>query len=516
MQYLIFVLAMILWLSGEFGGFSHGCRPTMYLQKFNKEILKIPVSTLTINRSHSLNDLYWSLNVVMQRKFRYKCYYNEKGYEIKLYKETLNTLQRLNYLDVTGISSAFKPKVACNPVSAFTDGNTANAYTIYYLGEYKGTWQMHEKYSFLNPRFFLYINHERNAPKGQEHWYLGAVGKYYPCLEYGLNQYNAYAWSYRGKITTVNVKGNVQFEPSWVHQYMSHTGEDAHTNLLTKQIEKVLDMGLYHPTKLYYELQLHETDPDQNLILVSNPEATIGPDRIKVRASFKIYDHYWEGTLMARNETWRQLVEYGFPTKDNPFVSFQNSGLKAPILKGISSISDILLRAEHGDWSGRKYHDGVESYTVTVDGQFSNDPAKVPADFFRGVDFSLSAHGKWLEDSHLIFVRANCHDSQGPMKEKLKTVWKRMRAAIPKDDSSIPDKLVESKGEVSPTKLHHTCPSGQFRLIKFNFKYPQTHNNHYYVTLSWVANEDGTYTRYDCTAFMLIADFVKIFEKAGV
>ncbi|XP_066933457.1 uncharacterized protein [Clytia hemisphaerica] len=510
MQYLISLLAMILWLSGESCGFFHdGCKPTMYLQKFNKEILKIPVSTLTIDRSHSLNDLSWSLNVVMQRDFHYECYYNEKGYEIKLYKETLNTLPRLNYLDVTGISSAFKPKVACYRVSEFRD----NAYTIYYLGEYKGTWQMHEKYSFLNPRFFLSINHERNVPKG---WYLGVVGRYYPCLEYGSNRYNAHASSYSGKITSVKVKGNIQFEPSWIHQYMSHTGEDAHTNLLTKQIEKVLDIGTSYPLNLHYRLTLNEIDPNKNFVLISNTEATIGPDKIKVHASFSIHDHYWEGTLMARNETWRQLVEYGFPTKDNPFVSFQDSGLKAPILKGISYISDFILKAQHGDWSGRKYHDGIESYAINVEGQFSNDPAKVPADFFRGVDFSFFAHGKWLEDSHLTFLRANCHDSQGPMKEKLKTVWKRMRAAIPKDDSSIPYKLVETKGEVSPKDLLHTCPSGQFRLIKFNFKYPQTHNNHYYVTLSWVENQDGTYTWYDCTAFMLIADFVKIFEKAGV
>ena len=290
------------------------------------------MNSLFIDQS-KLHEIPWQVNLIKNRD-SYKCTYSEEGFEIKIFKDTLNTIQRLNYLDVTGISSSFKPKVACNQL--FEQEGASNQHTFYYLGEYLGTWHMQQRYSLLDPRFFLYINHNSFAHKGQENWYLGAAGKYYPCLKEGVNEYNAYAYSSHRHETVVNVKRYIQFEPAWVHYYMTNTGEDPQNNLLTLKIEKALHMP---SNKFYYELQLHENRT--NFVSISNHDASIGESRIPVNVAFKVYEHWWTGSITVHNGSWRQLIDYGFPTTDNPFGSLTDSGLKEPILKGVSKVEQV-------------------------------------------------------------------------------------------------------------------------------------------------------------------------------
>ena len=279
----------------------------------------------------------WLITGTRQNDHSYVCQQSEEGFEIDRFKDSLNSIPRLNYLDVTGISSTFKPKVKCDRGHAPATG--PQEYTFYYLGQYKGTWQLQTKYSLQDPHFFLYIEQHTYAPKGHQQWYIGATGKYYPCLQEALTSDNARAVA-SNQGTRIDVLEYVQFQPSWIHKYMSQSGEFDGANKVTQDIEKVSKM----PGKGYhYTIQVNEKDDyTKSLALVSyNP--TIGEtEKIPVVSSFEIGEVYWNGKLVADSNSWRKLVEYGSTSFSSHFaLSNDMVYYKEPIMKAVEKISKV-------------------------------------------------------------------------------------------------------------------------------------------------------------------------------
>ena len=101
------------------------------------------------------------------------------------------------------------------------------------------------------------------------------------------------------------------------------------------------------------------------------------------------------------------------------------------------------------------------------------------------------------------------------MKDKLKTLWKRMSDAIP-DKKNSAKYIKERKEEHQNEK--DKCAEGKFKFFGFSFSMPPHMNNkdHFFVYLSWYENSGSKNIKYDCGAYMLLKDFVEILQKPGV
>ncbi|XP_066933454.1 uncharacterized protein [Clytia hemisphaerica] len=499
MKSLIFLFVTVLWNTRQ----AQGCTPTMYQQTFSKNALTIPVESLTIGPTYGITS-HWLITETHQNDHSYVCTQNEDGFEIDRFKDTLNSIPKLNYLDIKGISSIFKPKVKCNRGHKIVTG--PQEYTFYYLGQYKGTWQLQTKYSLQDPHFYLYIEQHTYAPKGHQQWYIGATGKYYPCQEEALGPENARAAA-SSQGTRIDVLKNVQFQPSWIHKYMSKSGEWDGANKVTQDIEKIAKM----PTdKYHYTVLVNEKDDDtKSLVLVSNNPTTIGEtEKIPTTSSFEIGEVYWTGKLVADSNSWRKLVDYGFSGFTKHFaISSKLADFKDPIVKSVESLSTLTMSVLHGDKRGPLYHDHTEKYQIKVEGgQFSSDDKKMKSGLLRGLKFNFESYGHWLRKSSLNIETTTCHDSNGQLKSRLKSLWQAMRRA-----TSSKDYIKETKTAVSAQTPK--CSANTFRLLGISAEASQEFPGYAHITLSWMDNKDSRDIRYDCTAYLKSEKFLKFIQE---
>ena len=296
------------------------------------DILTIDVKNLDTSPTRRIHWDDFRADADKKAREDFVCRRSEEGFEIDHHKESLNHIPRLSYLNLTGISSSFKPKIKCQPRNTTSSNFEEKIY--YYLGQTKRLWKLQTKHALRRPMFFLVLYTDTTT--GEKQWRLAATGKYYPCLKPIFFLHNAVVAS-TNQGTKIDLIAFILFKPSWIHQYMSNTGESDDANKAIVAIEAVADLP---SDKSEYTILVNEkNDSTKSVALVEN-RSTIG--WIPVVSSFEIRDVYWSGNIAADTNWWRNLVEYGFSGFSKHFaLSKDMVYYKGPIMKAVESISKV-------------------------------------------------------------------------------------------------------------------------------------------------------------------------------
>ena len=231
----------------------------------------------------------------------------------------------LNFVKLTGMWNSSLPSMYCNM-------NNQDDLSYFYIGQYKGVFQVSKQYTITDPYFFfvIYINYK---------WRIAAVGKFSPCStskekddlpNVAVNQLD-----YRTSYMFIN-KG-ADFHPYWPHYMVNYNKSKGSTIFLNILRYLHITGGSWNWNAKVYNIgrseQADTTVVNDNIQLRVN--STSKP--VYAKLEYIIRETSWQGTISIRDYSWRDYFRQ-FIVDNIPFVLIPIKGSNEFIIKSVESM----------------------------------------------------------------------------------------------------------------------------------------------------------------------------------
>uniref|UniRef100_A0A7M5X9F7 Uncharacterized protein n=2 Tax=Clytia hemisphaerica TaxID=252671 RepID=A0A7M5X9F7_9CNID len=426
-----------------------------------------PVTTLSkavTDLVHTETDAHIqsALKAVLSKPDEYVCHSSKpNGYDLGITHSTRIIFPE--NLRINGISS-FKPKIYCHLNGLFRSSGDEK---YYYLGQYKGSYQVSKWLSLLDPHFFFKNAHGIYS--------VFTSGRFYPCSSKKQPDYNGLVNVGSRNAKRFAVEKNNMLSLIWPHYYMAQHGESK-ADLILRWRDYVIfsDEVLYYATQ--HSSNNHFFIIDQKMKLKATPTST----PINAKGDFDIQPNFWSFKVHIQRKHWTRFVDEFFP-KTIPFTLIPSLCLKKDIVSKIGDLESLTLTTKHGR-KDNEVLDGIPKYEIAAQGyirtQFHPDPLLEDS-----VHFSFTTSAGNVHDFEITFDKSENKCYGEGEKDEFDAVLKKLsNEAI--FLQGLPYNVRDEKPR--PYEGSFPCNSG-FRLNSIKFEYQRGFpvRSLYHITVSW-------------------------------